>query len=223
MTSKLQLYDVFSALIPGVILLCIIAIGFPEISSGVAAPHMPQSFVVMALTILAVFTGHIVQAIASLLEPLLYKTWGSRPSDLALTIGLSDRYFPKDAAERIVGKLRSAVGSTASNRSLFLYAMTLAEADKKSRAASFNASFAYHRAILILAIATVILILLSAKYGALHSLPPARLTWLVLSTVALSVLLWYRCKQRAFYYVREVLMTAERLLDGGSAKDPKTE
>lgn len=217
MTSKLQIYDIFCALVPGVLLLCILTIGFPELAAGVASPNLPDSFAFLALTVLAVFTGHIVQTLVSLLEPLLYKSWGSQPSDLALTVGLGDRYFPKDSAERISAKLKAVVGVTASNRSLFFYAMTLAESVKSSRTASFNASYAYHRALLMLTIASIALTLISAVYGALHAATRGQVVSLLALELALTVMQWYRCKQRAFYYVREVLMTAERLLDSRSA------
>jgi hypothetical protein len=213
LTPKLGIYDFFGALVPGTLLLSVVAACFPSLVSAFTLPTVPDAFAVLALTILAVFTGHIVQSIASLLEPLAYRTWGGRPSDRALTDGLGDKYIPKKDGARIAGKIRQAIGSDASDRSLFLYAMTLAEADSKSRAGAFNGSYAYHRALLVLAAAALVLTALSGRYGALQSLTAGQFFSLLGAVAGVTALLWNRCRQRACYYVREVLFSAERLLD----------
>ena len=213
MTSKLQLYDIFSALVPGVLLCAAVAAAFPKLLSLFTLPDVPDAFGVLSLTILALFIGHIVQAVASLLEPVLHKTWGGRPSEKALTEGLGDRYFPTNTSDRVVEKLRVALRSDATPRDLFLYAMPLAEADDKSRASSFNGSYAYHRALFMLSISTALIAAFSGFYGSLKLATCGQYLAIVAVLLALVALLWYRCKQRAFYYVREVLLSAERVLD----------
>lgn len=223
MTGKLQLYDIFSALVPGTLLLCALAAGFPVPAAALSVQHLPGAFAVLALTVLAVFTGHLVQALMSIVEPLLHRTWGGQPSDTALTAGLGYRYLPQDTSDRIREKLQRTVGTTASARSLFLYAMNIAEADAKSRTTAFNGSYAYHRGLLMLSLLMVPLTIGSARTGALAA-GPAGSTWVIVGiTITLSVLLWHRCRQRAFYYVREVLLTAERHLDSKSAEDDLNE
>jgi hypothetical protein len=77
-----------------------IAISFPQITSVFAGVAFPDAFAVICLTAAAVLTGHLVQAVSSLLEPLLDWTWGGRASERALRGELPSRYFPNDAAER---------------------------------------------------------------------------------------------------------------------------
>ena len=85
------------------------------------------------------------------------------------------------------------------------------------RVTIFNALFAYHRALFMLAvIAVAVSVSLVCGYG-----PggwSAGLRWgSLVSSVLLLVLLWHRTKQRAYYYVREILHTAERVLDARPA------
>ena len=127
MSDKFEFYDLLGILVPGSILLALIALSFPEITSAFANVGFPDAFAVICLTAAAVFAGQLVQAISSLLEPVLNWTWGGRSSERALRGELPSRYFPNDTAERIRAKLIRAVGSGASERSLFLYAMQIAE------------------------------------------------------------------------------------------------
>lgn len=78
--DKLNIYELLSWVIPGVLLTCIIAILFPAIVAPIAAIKLPDAYGVIALMAAAVFVGNLVQAIASLVEPLLYKSWGGRSS-----------------------------------------------------------------------------------------------------------------------------------------------
>lgn len=152
-----------------------------------------------------------------------YKSWGGRPSGAAMSGVLGSRYLPTDSSDRIRGKLRNAVSPDASDRSLFLYAMALAEADSGSRSGSFNGAYAYHRALLVSSMLLLGIGVASARYGALRHFSAGVQLALSAVAVALIVLLWHRCRQRAFYYVREVLLTAERLLDrrAGAAARPE--
>src|SRR5687767_653543 len=102
---------------------------------------MPEAFAVIGLTAVSILIGHLVQAIASLIEPALYWTWGGRPSERALDAGLGDRIFPADTGARIKSKLATSVGGTPTSRSLFLYAMQRAESSGSSRVTRFNALY----------------------------------------------------------------------------------
>jgi hypothetical protein len=53
----------------------------------------------IAFSAVAVFIGQLVQALASLPEPFLSKTWKGKSSTLALTTGLSERYTSRGGAE----------------------------------------------------------------------------------------------------------------------------
>ena len=220
MTQRLQLYDVFGALVPGVLLFGGLLLAFPETWASLHVPKLPDAFSVIALTVVALFFGHTVQALASLTEPFMYWTWGGRPSERAISTGLGSRYLPADAGMRIREKLRSTVSPTASDRSLFLYAMTLAESAPSSRAPAFNSAYAYHRALLLAAAMLLFVLAIATRYGVLHDVPWKQNACIISVAIALLLLFWHRAKQRSFYYVREVLLTAERVLDGRqSAKE----
>ena len=217
MTNKLELYDILGVLVPGALVVYLIPTCFRAPTELSSATRFPDAFLVIALTALAVFVGQLIQALGSSLEPVLYWTWGGKPSKTALETGLGDRYLPADAANRIRGKLQAAVGSDQSATSLFLFAMQRAEGAAGSRASRFNALYAYHRALLVLAGLAIILFIAAMEWGAFAPWSPATKALLLLANAALLALLWYRTKQRSFYYVREVLLTAERVLDDRSA------
>jgi hypothetical protein len=213
MTDRLQFYDVFSAFIPGVLVFGVVLLAFPEMWASFQVPKLPDAFEVIILTVTSLFIGHIIQALSSLIEPFMHWTWGGRPSERALVSGLGNRYFSLDTATRIRKKLLAKVGPKASDRSLFLYAMTIAESAPSSRTAAFNGSYAYHRALFLAAAAFLIILTLSARFGSLRDMPVKHSFLILLAAFALLLLLWHRAKQRAFYYIREVLLTGERILD----------
>src|SRR5438270_13719553 len=101
MSEKFELYDVLSILIPGSILLAVITVSFPGVAAPFATVGFPDAFAVICLIAVAAFLGHLVQAIASLLDPILDWTWGGRASDRALRGELAARYLPSDTAQRI--------------------------------------------------------------------------------------------------------------------------
>lgn len=65
----------------------------------------------------------------------------------------------------------------------------------------------------MLCLAAFIFIVTSAFVGALAVLPRWKLVLLAGATFGVVGLVWHRTRQRAHYYVREVLLTAERVLD----------
>jgi hypothetical protein len=101
MTDKLNLYDLLGSLVPETLLIAAAAILFPALSPAIAV-SLPSEFVVFALLAVALVAGLVLQTLGSALEPLLFMAFGGRPSDLALTGTLGERYLPADAATRIV-------------------------------------------------------------------------------------------------------------------------
>jgi hypothetical protein len=217
MTEKFEFYDVLGILVPGSILLALIAVSFPGVTPAFVGIAFPAAFAVICLTAVAAFLGELVQAISSFLEPVFNWTWGGRPSERALKEGLGTRYFPADSANRIRAKLAKAVGDTASDRSLFLYAMQKAETSGNSRVAKFNGLYAYHRAMFALVLTSLGVILVSMCWGTVKQWFWWDKVGIVAVDLFLLVRFWLRPKQRGFYYFREVLSTAERLLDAGVA------
>jgi hypothetical protein len=220
MNDKFELYDILAVLIPGAIVMGILSVTFPEAVTRFTPMRFPNAFAVIWLVAVATFMGHLIQAITSLIEPLIYWTWGGRPSDRALHSGLGMRYLPVDTGKRIRAKLIAALGKTTSDRSLFLFAMQKAETSGNTRVAKFNGLYAYHRAMLTLVLVALAVILASMRWGRAQQWTIGEKTEVVIAGVLLLLIFWFRAKQRGFYYVREVLSTAERLIDtaAGSTK-----
>ncbi|HUT60204.1 MAG TPA: hypothetical protein VNA25_20350 [Phycisphaerae bacterium] len=214
MLEKLDYYDALGVLVPGSLATCWVWICFPSLTGLVPSNGLPTPLQVVASLALVVLIGHIIQTLGSLLEPCIYRTWRGRPSDRALLEGLGDRYLPRDSAVRIRAKLAQAVGEDSCHRSLFLRAMQLAESAGDARVQRFNSLYAYHRGLLILALIAFVLLVFSLQWGAAATWACAWKCVGVVAVLAILVLTWHRAKQRAYYYVREVLLTAERVLDG---------
>jgi hypothetical protein len=215
--DKFEFYDVLAMLVPGTLLAGLLPIVFPTLALRADAVKFPESFTVICLVALAVFFGLLVQAISSLFEPVFNWTVGGRPSERALQDGLGDRYFPAGTAARIRAKLAAIVGPDSENRSLFLFAMQKAETSDNSRVSKFNGLYAFHREILTLTLIAIFLLVLSTFWGGAvdWSLPEKAATFT--GVLGLLLLFWHRTRQRACYYVREVLLTAERIVDSESA------
>lgn len=133
MLEKLEIYDVLGVLVPGVLIVCAIPLTSPPVAAAMAGAKLPGEFAFLGLLAASVFAGYLVQALASIAEPVLNKTWGGRPSELALDGKLPDRYLPADSAARIRAKLAALAQSSASTRSLFLIAMQRAETCSSTR------------------------------------------------------------------------------------------
>ena len=213
MNEKFEFYDVLGVIVPGTMLMCFGVLCFPETSKNLTISNYPDAFSVIALTAVALFLGNILQALVSFAEPLLDLSWGGRLSEQALKKGFGERYFPLDSAKRISTKLAGAIGNNSSLRSRFLFAMQLAETSGNLRVGRFNALYAYNRALFLLSIVTFVLILASLGWGGLSAWDLRSKTIAISAATLLAVLFWKRTKQRGMYYVREVLFTAERLLN----------
>jgi hypothetical protein len=213
MSDKFEFYDVLSILVPGSILVALVAASFPAATTAFASIGFPPAFSVICLTAVAVFLGHLVQAISSFLEPVLEWTWGGRASERALRGELRSRYFPADTAQRIRAKLIGSVGSGATDRSLFLYAMQIAETSGNFRVSKFNGLYAYHRGLVTLLVVTLVLLLGAMFWGRAEAWMTSSKIVMIAIIVLLLVIVWHRARQRAYYYIREVFATAERLID----------
>lgn len=220
MTEKFEIYDIIGVVVPGTLLICILPLFFPSLISTATAVKFPDAFAVIALTAASILAGHLVQAISSLIEPVIYFTWCGRPSDRVFTKGLGNRYLPLDLAININHKLKAAYGSKLSDRSLFVKAMQRAESGP-GRVARFNALYAYHRAVLTLTLIVFVLFIASFNAGMAANMTRKQDVGMFISLALLLVLSWHRAKQRGFYYTKEVLLKAEQSLEEKKAADDK--
>jgi len=210
--DKLDFYDVMATIVPGVLVVALIGVLFPEFRDYLGQDYN-GAFPVMALSALSIFAGQLLVAFGSLLEPLLYWSWGGRPSDLALTTCIPERYLPKSASDRIRGKLAKVCEPDAGPVSLFLKAISLSYSTKNSRTERFNAFYAYHRTLVGFVAIALAMAVTSRCNGLLSSLSGWRFVAVLVILLAVFAVCWFRAHQRAFYFVREVLITAERELD----------
>ena len=222
MTEKLDVYDILGILVPGTLIVYLVGTLFPKIASHAVSAHFPSGFELIAFIALALFAGNLVQAIASLIEPLLDWTWGGRPSERALRTGLGERYLPADSAKRIRHKLQTVMGADATERSLFLVAMQRAAGARATRVSLFNGLYAYHRGLLVVVILAMLLFVAATPYGIASAWSWQTDVLVLVGGAVLLFLIWYRTKQRAFYYVREVLLAAEHATTDGPAASSTT-
>lgn len=145
--------------------------------------------------------GYFVDAVSSLIEPLLYRTICGRPSDKLLTpipgqkwTGIKKVKFYH--TEEAVKALREDTkDDEADTGKMFGYAMRMVNANKDCRVPDFNGHYALSRVILTTVIFTVIIV--EIKFLIVwYSWP-----------ISISVLLiaWNRFRERGYYYAREVL------------------
>jgi len=209
--EKLDAYDILAILVPGVLVIYVVLVLFPSLAAAVRPPELPESFVFVVDLAAAIFLGHVIQTIGSLVvEPVLNRLWGGRPSETAVAEGLGERYLPKETAEAIRAKLETTSG-LAGRRSLFMFAMR--EARGRGRVDLFNALYAYHRALLTLVLLVIASFVLSRWLGAAANWDTLSLLVAFAVVIVLLLLVERRTKQRAFYFVREVLLEAEKALD----------
>ncbi len=179
-------YDILSALIPGfIVLLALLSFFELEFNKDYIVPYTAIGFLI----------GFMVNALSSWFEDFYYFTWGGKPSDKLLD-GKCIWKIKFHEYEKVKEMLKQKCGKTnPTNDNLFAIAMRYSNSQKDSRVPDFNANYVFARALLTtMLIVTVALLsthFLEWKYYAV--------------LIPILIIIWLRCKQRAYYYVREVL------------------
>lgn len=181
-------YDILSSLIPG----------FLAILVGLNAFDLKfDKDMVVAYTAIAFLLGYLMNTISSWLEDFYFLTWGGKPSDRLLEgKGIwKVKFYHQVKTKSLL--LTDCSNPNAKNDELFFVAMRYANGSKDTRVDDFNALYAFSRSLLTTVfIGTIILLFENFK------------DWRYYVTLIPSLLIvWLRCKQRAYYYVREVLNT----------------
>ena len=192
-------YDVLSTLISGVILLFVLSIVIDWNINNINAT---------VLLSLAYVMGYMLNALSALLEPLYYWFMGGKPSDKLLKAPKSSccgktgnytgfgriRFYEY---EKTIKLLKQELNDDkASEGKMFSKAMSYSNSNEKTRVPDFNAQYAFSRVMLTLAIVTVG-VLMPKFYD---------LWWTWLIALAVIILVGLRCKERGYYYAREVLI-----------------
>lgn len=179
-------YDILSALIPGFLVL-LAFLNFFGLDY--------DKDLVVAYTAIAFLIGFMINTLSSWFEDFYYFTWGGKPSDKLLE-GKSIwkvKFYEHEKAKNILKQKCSTQNPT--NDNLFAIAMRFSNSQKDSRVQDFNANYAFAR-VLLTTILVITIALISVNYS----------DWkYYVVLIPILLIIWLRCKQRAYYYVREVL------------------
>lgn len=145
--------------------------------------------------------GYFLNAISSLIEPLLFKCICGKPSDKLLNpvpgqkwtgIKKVKFYF----AEEAVKALKKDTGDAeATTDKMFGYAMRMANPNKDSRVPDFNGHYALTRVIFTTVLIAIVLV--EVRFYAIWY------SWAI--SLAILLLAWTRFRVWGYYYAREVL------------------
>lgn len=180
-----KLYDILSSLVPGFLLLLVVLEFF-----GITY----NKDMSIAYTAIAFLMGFIINTISSWLEDIYFFTWCGKPSD-KLLMGKDVwkvRFYHSQKAKELLRNETNNPNPT--NDELFSIAIMYAN-QKADRVEDFNSSYAFSRSLLTCVLVGGVFLLIR-NYN----------DW-KFYVVILPVLLvvWLRCKQRGYYYAREVL------------------
>ena len=235
MSPKFDYYDAVAHLIPGTIG-CLVILYFCDILAVTLPKPEIGSLSGLGIGIALAYTvGHLLQSIASVLEPVYYLIWGGRPS-----VNLLDRrsdYFSDDERRQLIQELVDFFGTPGScptekkakrryYQRLFQRCMAVCNRNKLGRVEVFVTAYGFHRVLLTTFLLTLGLCLVAwgAHEWSLVRLPDDKLGLLsfVTLTSGISTLIEvFRARKRAYHYAREVLaMTCDYIRSSRSAVNP---
>jgi hypothetical protein len=214
MESKLTYYDVVAHLVPGTLVLSVLAL-MPHVF-GFTLPWHASDAVGIAIGVpLAYTVGQVVQAASSLIQPFYYRLWGGMPSTVILD-GRSPR-LGGDRLARIIAALGTyfdtPVTTLDQREAIFSDAMALCARGELGRTSSFNASYAFHRALLTTGLVAAVLLGGAVTLSYLSFSEPAGqyhagLWYLFVLAAVMAALEFVRARQRGEYFSVEVLNMA---------------
>lgn len=179
-------YDILSSLIPGFLVLLVLLKLFEL--------NYDKDYVI-AYTAIAFLIGYVINTLSSWLEDFYYFTWGGKPSNNLLEgkeVWKVKFYEHAKAKNYLIQEVQS---TNPTNDHLFSIAMRYANGKKDCRVDDFNANYAFARVLLTTSIViTISLIIFNYNDWRYY-----------VTLIPLLVIIWLRCKQRAYYYAREVL------------------
>jgi hypothetical protein len=183
---KFKAYDILSSLVPGfLILLALLRLFNLQFDKDL----------IVAYTAIAFLLGYIINTVSSWLEDFYYFTWGGKPSSKLLDAkGIWKVKFYHTTEVKALLQAEST-NATASNDELFAIAMRSANGEKDTRVEDFNAQYAFSRVLLTTVILGTVALLFT-HYG----------DWRYYAVLMpIIFIIWLRCKQRGYYYAKEVL------------------
>jgi hypothetical protein len=228
--GKLSYYDVVAHIVPGTLVLGVLAL-IPEVF-GFAVPLPKSDALTLAAGIPVTYAvGQVVQAVSSFMQPLYYKLWGGMPSRVILE-GKSTRLRGARLSKIVAAlskRFDSEPDTPEQREAVFSFAMAVCNRQGLGRVGDFNAAYAFHRALLTTGVLTTTMLAVSLVLselgvaGATSTFRPSLVYLLILSGV-LTVIEFIRARQRGEYFSVEVLDmayldTTEGLLAPATGED----
>ncbi len=179
-----NLYNLLSILVPGFLILMGIMYRLDLSQSSI--PALPA-------TALAYVIGYLVNSISGWLEGIIYWTWGGEPAVQFLK-GKGCGRIRFNEVDELKGIITN--GKDCSEKKIFEVSSRLVGQDEII--SNMNASYVFSRVILVSSF-IIYLILLPEYIGVYlyHAF-----------SISLIILFWYRSKERAYYYVKQVFVAA---------------
>lgn len=215
MIDKFDIYDIVTSLLHGTLFLGASVVLFPQAINFVRPLEISEVVMSAIFISVAYFLGQAITSISSQLQPFLFLTWGGMPSKRVFGGRFPEKYLSADLIDLAKKALQKTSDAKLSDAALFSKAMGIARKAEGSLSERHNQMYAYNRTTLCNLLLLTGLFIASCFYGLCKDFDGARITIVLVCSALLLVLHWYRAKQRAFYYVREVLIVAERELAGG--------
>ncbi|MEK7720106.1 MAG: hypothetical protein AAB347_10945 [Bacteroidota bacterium] len=180
-----KLYDILSSLVPGFLLFLVI-LDFLNMTF--------EKDMIVPYTSIAFLLGFLINTISSWAEDIYFLSWKGKPSDCLLNG--KDIWKVKFYESQKVKELlkTETTKSNPSNDELFSIAMRFAN-QKDSRVEDFNSSYAFSRSLLTI-------VLIGGIFLLIRNYKDWKFYLLIIPTI---IIVWLRCKQRGYYYSREVL------------------
>lgn len=179
-------YDILATLVPGFI--------FQMVMLSVLKMDYNKDYII-PYTASAFLLGYILNTLSSWLEDFYYFTWGGKPSSLLLQ-GKNIwkvRFYEFEKAKALL--IEDSSIDNPNDDQLFAIAARTINGNVNSRVSDFNSNYAFARAILTTMLIATIILIINNHDDYLY----------YLTLFPILFITWLRCKQRAFYYSKEVL------------------
>ncbi len=197
MNINFKIYDILSSLIPGFLLL-ILLLDFLNIK-------FEKDFIII-YTAAAFVLGYLINTIGSWLEDFYFFTWRGKPSNRLLDgKGIWKVKFCEYEKAKLL--LIKEAPANYTNDVLFNIAMRYANGSKDTRVDDFNSLYVFSRSILTTAIISLVIFIIGQFDYRYY-----------ICLIPLLIVFWIRCKQRGYFYAKEVLNTYLKLKDQSPVK-----
>ena len=211
--NNLKYYDILGHLVPGLVFL--LAVGFVLVEAGTELPEIPggNGANLLVVTALAYYVGHLLAAVSSWIQPVLYFLWLGKPSRRILVKETS--HIHRDVRDSVRQRLAGECGLSKEVPKgwrehakyldgLFSRASSICNKENLGRVTEFNAKYALHRSLFVALVLAGVISLCIVKV-AKPGFSVDFVSWLIVGYFVIAVISFFRARQRGYYFAREVL------------------